>query len=338
MIDIIIPSYNNELGLINTLFSLGTQNFGQKVYIVDDCSNIFINYNKIIEIFQLFYPITLIKSEKNIGPGQIRQLGLKNSFSDFVMFLDCGDELYATFQIPILIQNFYNNYKLNIISTPHLMQEAESAIMVESNHNRMHGKIYRRTFLEKYNITFSEKGSYWNEDVGFNFLCKWVNKYLDFGEIAEINSPFYIWTKDINSITRLNDNAFFFQYNNIGNAYNFEHAFNSLKLLGLQEAEYLEEIYYAFCNLYISFINTVNNRDEFIDISLQGAQYFYDKILKGKNINYDLLNKIYNQILCSEICNNPNHPFLTKINQVSLINFIELLDKGDFLNDEFSLP
>ena len=51
MLDIIIPSYNDEKGLYTTLFSLGTMNYDWQVIIIDDASTVEINFDKIQELF-----------------------------------------------------------------------------------------------------------------------------------------------------------------------------------------------------------------------------------------------------------------------------------------------
>ena len=40
--------------------------------------------------------------------------------------------------------------------------------------NRLHGKVYKRRFIETHNITFCAESSYLNEDIGFNRACRYL--------------------------------------------------------------------------------------------------------------------------------------------------------------------
>jgi hypothetical protein len=40
----------------------------------------------------------------------------------------------------------------------------------------MHGKVYKREFINKYGITFTPESSYMNEDIGFNRACRLCGK------------------------------------------------------------------------------------------------------------------------------------------------------------------
>ena len=330
MIDIIIPSYNNEKGLFDTLFSIGTENFGQKVYIIDDCSTEEINYDRIVQIFEQFYHIEIIKLEKNIGPGMVRQKGIEITSSKYITFLDCGDKFLNDISL-LKTLNFLNEENnINVFAPQHLEEypNLEFGIVYASN-NRFHGKIFRRDFLEKYKISFCPEGSYSNEDIGFNFLCRWICEYLDEGIIFEENLPYVIWKNDENSLTRKNDYSFFYK-NNKGLYLNIKHVFNHLKKLGLTEDIFLSKIYYIFCNLYISFIGTVNKRPDCIEDSLFGIKNFYLDFLKNKTIDYKLFTSIYFDVLQDNVFNNTfSHPYLAKITDFNILQFMAKLNQGE---------
>ena len=119
MLDIIIPSYNNESGLYLTLLSLGIIDVEHKIYIVDDCSSEKIDYNSVLEIFTRFHPIELIQLDENQGPGMARQIGFDKSSGDFVTFIDCGDEVVNSLFISQYITYLKENPGVDMISAPH---------------------------------------------------------------------------------------------------------------------------------------------------------------------------------------------------------------------------
>ena len=89
-VDFIIPHYNNIDGLRNTINSTFYKSFPHlHVIVVDDCST-----KCDITILEKEYPgVKFIKSKVNGGPGAARQIGINNSSSPYLMFLDAGDKV-----------------------------------------------------------------------------------------------------------------------------------------------------------------------------------------------------------------------------------------------------
>ena len=65
------------------------------------------------------------------------------------------------------------------------------------------GKIYRRSFINKYNIRFNETRA--NEDTGFNTKIKLICSYDDSESICFFDVPVYYWHEKVDSITRVNN-------------------------------------------------------------------------------------------------------------------------------------
>ena len=81
MIDLIIPYYNNRIGLLDTLKSVNTNIF--KITIVDDHSTETpIIDNSVAQVFRI---------NVNSGPGYARQLGINKTNNPYIMFIDTGD-------------------------------------------------------------------------------------------------------------------------------------------------------------------------------------------------------------------------------------------------------
>ena len=162
MIDLIIPTYKNKEGLRRTLASI-TPCPEITVTVIDDCSNMY--YNDILEEFPFF---TIYYNQKNIGPGLTRQVGIDLTKNPYVMFLDTGDYYLNDKVLPMMIATIQEHPDTVIFSWQY---ELHGKVSADTN-NRMHGRVYKREFLDTYNIRFCPESSYINEDIGFNRLCR----------------------------------------------------------------------------------------------------------------------------------------------------------------------
>lgn len=210
-IDIIIPAYNVKDNLLQScLFSIATQSLRDivKIIIVDDASTEQ-NYNNIISLFTQILDIELLRLEKNAGPGVARQYGLDHSENEFVTFIDADDLFANGFALERLKQVLENDKNIEMVvgsfEEPAYINNELQAIIHRQDLVWVFGKMYRRSFLEKYNIRFHES-SRANEDNGFNTLCQ---LYIgDKSAIAIIDEIVYCWHPVEDSITRRNNGEY----------------------------------------------------------------------------------------------------------------------------------
>ena len=199
MIDIIIPAYNAHDTIEETLFSIAYQeNVSDfKVYIVNDASDK--DYKKFIKFFSKFMDIQEIKIEKNSGPGIARQIGIDNSNSPYILFID-SDDVFSNYRAVLdLYNHIIEGYDMVISG---FLEEVSNKFVEKKNNTVwLHGKIYKRSFIEKNGIKFNDSRS--NEDNSFNqlvLLCGAKVLYCDFTT--------YIWKENNNSITRKNNREY----------------------------------------------------------------------------------------------------------------------------------
>ena len=81
MIDLIIPYYNNRIGLLDSLKSVNRSIF--KITVIDDHSTETPSFP--LDAAQLF------RLNMNSGPGYARQRGINKTSNPYIMFLDTGD-------------------------------------------------------------------------------------------------------------------------------------------------------------------------------------------------------------------------------------------------------
>lgn len=206
MIDVIIPAYNAHNTIEKTLASIAYQiNVNElKVYIVNDASET--DYSKEISFFSNFMNIKEISLFKNCGPGKARQIGIDSSNSKYIVFIDADD----VFSNPYSLTTLYNSMEESnadiVISNFYELLDDSSKTEHKSDVIWLHGKMYRRSFLNNANIRFNNTRK--NEDNGFNQLV-----LLHDSKVEYIDDFTYIWMYNKNSITRIND--YEYQYNGI---------------------------------------------------------------------------------------------------------------------------
>lgn len=164
LIDIIIPAYRAKETLPRCLCSIGMQRN------IQDCSILVINdgdstYENIINNFKPYMDIQEIILDKNYGAGYARQIGLENSKSKYVMFLDADDTLVNATVLSVLIDGLEKNNAELVYG--HCYVETPDGNLINHNINNftLHGKVYRRRFLDHYGITFDNLRA--NEDTSF---------------------------------------------------------------------------------------------------------------------------------------------------------------------------
>ena len=197
MIDIIIPAYNCSKTIRRTLSSLVAQTDNDfNVIIVDDCSTE--DFKPIVDDFDSLLNIQYIRNENNVGPGYSRQVGMDNSSSKFVAFLDADDML-----MPYAVETFNTAIKANpnieFLQTYFYEQlyldGIASLVLHKDNYTACHGKLYNMEVIRKYGIAFVPEVR-WSEDAFFNSMCTELMK------VSILKVPTMIWTFNQGSLLR----------------------------------------------------------------------------------------------------------------------------------------
>lgn len=197
MIDVIIPSYNAHETISQSLASIAIQTIKNKcrVYIVDDCSDV--NYDREIDSYKDILDIVQLRTERNRGAGYARQYGIDHSSSEYILFLDSDDLLHDCFSLEKLYDTaiscnsdlvagaYYNEGKT--------LQDS-FVVVGDRVFGCLHGKLYRRKYLEDNNIRFNY--TRYSEDNSFGgIVANTSNK------IKVINDVVYVYKFNKNSLT-----------------------------------------------------------------------------------------------------------------------------------------
>ena len=165
-ISIIIPAYNCHNTLPQTLASIMMQENIHEIetIIADDCSDA--AYDEIAKLFSNFMKIKIVRLKKGGGPGTARQVGFDHSVGKYVMFMDADDSLISCDSVNILKRVLLEKDQ-DCVYGQFLEQSETGELMTHEIHMVwMFGKLYKRSFLEHYNIRMNMSHS--NEDTGFN--------------------------------------------------------------------------------------------------------------------------------------------------------------------------
>ena len=214
-IDIIIPVYQAKNTLKRLLYSIAYQKNSDSfnVYLINDADGI--DYSDDISIFNGVLRIKELNLSENSGPGVARQYGIDNSSSEFIVFADADDYFYSPFAIFSMYEKISSNNSDLLVSE--FIYERDNKVLIKKNNPVwLHGKMYRRSFLNEYNISFNNSRS--NEDNGFNRLLLFCKPRVSF--LDEIT---YVYCENSLSITRKNNREY--KYFGIeGYAYNMKWA------------------------------------------------------------------------------------------------------------------
>ena len=272
-LEIIIPAYNSHKTIIDTLESISIQENmpSYHVTIVNDCGE---SYGEIIKKYKNKINIDEITTPTNSGPGFARQYGIDNTKSKYLLFIDSDDCLYDKNSIQKLYQKIDKTRAELVISSFIYNRDGES-IVRNRDSVYLHGKIYKREFLEKNNIKFNNSRS--NEDNGFNSLVLLLGP----GFIV-IDDITYIYNDYENSITRRNNREFKFSGLE-GYSYNINWAIEEAEKrnankesIGYKSLEGLIVMYKNYNELYGEYdTNKI----------LEWSKKIYEKYLKYKKDN-----------------------------------------------------
>jgi glycosyltransferase involved in cell wall biosynthesis len=212
-IDVIIPAYNvPDKILFRCLASIACQDIVSdlEVTIVDDASTIQ-NYSKVASYFDSIMKINILRYETNGGPGVARQYGIDHTSNGYMTFIDADDTFNGAFALKALRNSIEMNNGLYIMSVGVFdevhetgLPQGDGPILMSHEQDMvwMFGKMYKRSFIDKYNIHFHET-SRANEDNGFNTMIRLCCN--DQEQINFIPAHVYYWHENLNSITRAND-------------------------------------------------------------------------------------------------------------------------------------
>lgn len=164
----------------------------------------------------------------------------------------------------------------------------------------MFGKLYRRSFIEKYNIRFHES-SRANEDNGFNTLIKLCSSEQE--QINFIPAHVYYWHENPNSITRANDCQYSYGSSNRDSFYGYvENMIYAIKEAKKRKPyNGLITMWTVQCmlNIYEYYIECYARANSHAETNFKWCKRYYDEVFKPieADISNEILAQHYNEIM-----------------------------------------
>lgn len=271
-LDIIIPTYKNKDGLRRTLNSI-QKHEDVNVIVVDDGSNL--EYSDILAEYPYIHFFEL---KENQGPGMARQYGIEHSKGAYILFLDTEDYLIEDGIDIILKQIKFNTYN-KIYSWSYIRDE--DGTIEENFDKKLIGKVFKRSFIEMYNIHFNKDGSYMSEDFGFIYSCNLIFSTLTSRKFElpreHFNIPIFHEYYNPNSITKKDNCKHVYTKLIAGIAINGLEAINNASKYNLLKETIINNICYLIVLEYFYFIRVVQERPQYIVQAWNDIRNFYFK-------------------------------------------------------------
>ena len=214
-LQILIPQYQETNEIIRPL--LDSIEIQQNVDLKNDVGVIIVNDGSDVFLTEEFlnrytYTIDYIKSE-HAGVSATRNKALDAATADYVMFCDADDMFYNACGLYILFREM-NIGKFDALVSVFVEEtrtpEKEIAyINHDADQTFVHGKVYRREYLEDNTIRFNDKLTI-HEDSYFNSLAIRSTEIVKY-----CPTPFYLWRWRDDSVCRHDPKYILKTYNNM---------------------------------------------------------------------------------------------------------------------------
>ena len=277
-IAIIMPTYKAHKTIKRTLASMVNQmGPSYRIYISVDGEQEG-SYDYLLTMFDML-DIKILYSPINRGCGGARQYGIDNSVEPFFTFIDTDDIFNSINSLSILHRSFEDQDVL--VCTPFWRQMLDGTFALKnvSILTWMHGKMYRRSFIDKHGIRFNTEYTNSNEDVGFNLQIGLISDSIT-ERIKQLNDQaVYIQLDNSDSLTRKNNGEFLYKSNVTGYIMNKIHAYKYvIETVKMIDKDIRESIIKALANIFDNYFGRFLDNEEFIKTFHDFSKIFYKEV------------------------------------------------------------
>ena len=325
LLSIIVPHHKEDKNITSYLFKTLSDQQGVdwndvEIIITNDTEEkLIIDTSKYKNIDKV---CTNIFSNVLNSPGLNRQYALDNCNGEYIMFCDCDDMLYSYLSIHRVIHTIKLNLDKDMFYYPFISEDLDKDnnlfYRIEGGKGcLLYPKVYKKSFLVKNNIRFSEK-LHCAEDVYFSQIIEFCNPnsyYADHvvylrkantSSITRVNNKEYVITKALMDHTKAAYESFLF-------ALSKGHTLESLRPLisnsigytvtWLLEA-YKPNVIERYKEYYLETVEIIKRHINRFDPSLACLK-INENLLIGKNaynpnsqISLDLIKSTIHNCLC----------------------------------------
>ncbi len=149
LVSIVIPLYNADDYIEETLLSIANQTYKNYEVIVVDNASTDASIDIVKQVAEQFDQLKLIRCEKNSGgPASPRNIGIHNAQGDYIAFLDSDDVWYPNklqTQVDYVLDGSYNF----ICSTARLIDDDSAYLSAPVNNQDRHYGVKRELFSNR---------------------------------------------------------------------------------------------------------------------------------------------------------------------------------------------
>ncbi|HPE08165.1 MAG TPA: glycosyltransferase family A protein [Saprospiraceae bacterium] len=278
-IDVIIPAYKAQKTILRTLSSIACQSILEDIDVTivnDACPNG--DYQEFVKMFSPYMSIKEITMSTNGGPGLARQYGIDHTANPYFTCIDADDTFAGAMALETLLTGITMAPNIQccvgtfIEEHPglHFIPHTEDMVW-------MFGKLYKRSFINKYHIHFNETRA--NEDTGFN---TWVRLLCsnEAEQVQWINDVVYYWHDKPDSITRINNCQYSFDQSFCGWTDNMIYAIKEAKKVQPFNGYIDQFTLECMISLYTYYLQTVANNPVFAEQDWEYVKKFYVECYK----------------------------------------------------------
>lgn len=225
--------------------------------------------------------LRILYMPENRGCGQARQYGMDAMQEKYFTFIDADDTFSSADAVKILRDNMEDNIMLVVGNF--YEEYKDSYIKHEKDLTWMHGKLYRKSVIDKYDLRFSLHANA-NEDSGFNTIVAMITN--DKEGIKFVDHFVYQWHWLQTSTVRANNQEYAYKQSVIGLVYNKIYAIEKCRELKLPKDKIDKEIMTTMINLFKQFMLVAKRRPDLIDNAMREHKKFYDGYYKKLDDRY----------------------------------------------------
>lgn len=289
-IDVIIPAYNCLHFIDKAIASCACQILDEDwklaVTVVDDCSTDG-DYHTLADKWIEIIDIGVVHTAKNSGVGVARQCGIDNTHGDFFTCLDADDCFEGCHALRDLLRNIGNN---DVIMGQFVEETDKGYSVHEDNFTWVHGKIFRRAFIERHNIRFPDYRN--NEDSGYNGVIQGITDRIVYSPIAV-----YSWNCNKGSTVRSKHEEYKYAYGWRDLVRNVEYVVSELLERHIDKARIMNYVCGAFAGFYYQLCDSKMHMPEELEKNWAVLKMVYQSsvrpfVLDGA-VSWEFLQKCY---------------------------------------------
>ena len=237
MFDIIIPVFNCEEYIEKCIESIESQTFKDYsiIAINDHCTDN--TFNKIKELSKQYNNIKLIEPEEKVWNGGARNIGIKESKSKYILFMDNDDWFNDKNCLQSIANTIEQNNEPDLIRLSYYCLTGENkqpVILTENNPKDLVNSLYIAPWTK---CVKSEKVTLFPENTLIEDVVQHISQIDNIETIVVCEHPIIVWNRNNTKATSLKENQHLYNNKRISSIYR-----NIADLMDLKcEHDYCEE-------------------------------------------------------------------------------------------------